>query len=133
RFRLKKADPLRAEREVNLGTLNDDVRGIEIIRYVAPILLVDARDKEGKQVKDFHAKLAYNSGVNPKGRGEFVNGVQGDVFLEKQEDGRWRSNQLLPDEELTVTVSAKGYKPHSEKVKLAEGTTKELAPMLDKE
>jgi hypothetical protein len=133
RFRLKKGDQLRAEREINLGTLNDDVRSIEIIRYVAPILLVDAKDKDGKQVKDFKPKLTYASGVNPKGRGEFVNGVQGDVYLEKQEDGRWRSNQLLPDEEITVTVSAKGYKSHSQKVKLAEGTTRELAPVLDKD
>jgi hypothetical protein len=134
RYRLKKGDPLRAGRQVNLGTLNDDVKGIEIIRYVAPILIVDARDKNAKQLKDFQVKVAYASDALRKPKNEsFVNGVQGDVYLEKQEDGRWRTNQMLPDEEVAVTVSAKGYKPHTEKMKFAEGATKELSSILEKQ
>lgn len=134
RHRMKKGDPLGAGREINLGTLNDDVKGIEIIRYVAPILVVDARDKEDKQVKDFQVKVTYAPGVKDKKPGEmFVNGVKGDVFLEKQEDGRWRTSQLLPDEEVTVTVTAKGYKPFTEKLKLAEGVNHDLKAMLQKE
>jgi hypothetical protein len=62
----------------------------------------------------------------------FINGVQGDVFMEKQEDGRWRSSGLLPDEDLTVTISAEGFKPYTEKMKLTEGTTKELKAELEK-
>jgi hypothetical protein len=131
---MKKDAPLSAEREINLGTLEDDVKGIEIIRFVAPILVVDAKDKEGKQIKDFKAQVTYQPGVKNKRPGEqFINGVQGDVYMEKQEDGRWRTSQLLPDEEVTVTVSAGGYKSHTEKLKLAEGTTKHLAPVLEKE
>src|SRR5262249_28397350 len=131
RHRLKKGDPLSATREIDLGTLDDDVKGIEIIHYVAPILIVDAKDKDGKQIKDFKVKVTYSPGVGKKRPGEsFVNGVQGDVYQEKQEDGRWRTEQMVPDEEVTVTVSAKGYKPHTEKQKLSEGTTKELAPVL---
>jgi beta-lactamase regulating signal transducer with metallopeptidase domain/5-hydroxyisourate hydrolase-like protein (transthyretin family) len=134
RHRLKKGEPLRAAREINLGTLDDDVKGIEIIRYTAPILIVDARDKDGKQIKDFKVKVTYKADTGKKRPGEsFINGVQGDVFQEKQEDGRWRTFNLLPDEEVEVVVSANGYKSHTEKQKLAEGKTKELAPVLEKE
>lgn len=134
RYRLKKGDPLSAKREINLGTLDDDVKGIEIIHYVAPILIVDAKDKEDKQIKDFRVKITYTSGGSKREPGvTFRGGVQGDVFQEKQEDGRWRTSGMLPDEEVEVEISAAGYKPHTEKLKLAEGTTKELAPVLEKE
>src|SRR5262249_38404971 len=112
RWRKTKGGPLNAKRRVDLGTVNDDVKGIEIIRYVAPILVIDAKDKDGKQVKDFKAQVVYAPGKSPKERGSFfVNGVKGDVYLEKQKDGRWRSSQLLPDELVTVTASGDGYQP----------------------
>jgi protocatechuate 3,4-dioxygenase beta subunit len=134
RYRLKKDDPLRAAREIDLGTVNDDVKGIEIVHYVAPVLIVGAKDRDGKQVKGFQAKVTYPPGVAKKRPGEmFINGIQGDVYMEKQEDGRWRTEQMLPDEEVEVTVSAPGYKSHTTKLKLAEGTTKDLAPVLEKE
>jgi hypothetical protein len=134
RFRLKKDDPLEARREIELGTLNDDVRGIEIVRYVAPILVVGAKDKDGKPIKDIQAKVTYPPGVGKKRPGEsFVNGVQGDVYLEKQEDGRWRTSQMLPEVDVQVTVSAKGYKPNTVQLKLAEGATRDLTPVLEKE
>ena len=50
----------------------------------------------------------------------------------RQDDGRWRSSQLLPDEEFTVTVDAPGYEPKSEKLKLSEGAVKELEVRLKK-
>jgi beta-lactamase regulating signal transducer with metallopeptidase domain/protocatechuate 3,4-dioxygenase beta subunit len=134
RHRLKKGEPLHAAREINLGTLEDDVKGIEIIHYVAPILIVDARDKDGKQIKDFKVKITYSSVAGKREPGvRFRNDVQGDVYQEKQEDGRWRTEQMLPAEEVEVTVSAPGYKSHTEKLQLSEGTSKDLAPVLEKE
>ena len=50
---MKKGAPLNNKRRVELGTLNDDMREIEIIRYVAPILLVKAVDKDGNLIKNF--------------------------------------------------------------------------------
>jgi len=133
RWRKGKDAPLSGQREIVLGTLTDDVKDIEITRYVAPILITGAVEKGGGQIKNVQAKIEYAPGKNPNDRrGRFINGVQGDVFMEKQEDGRWRSSQLLPDEEITVTVSAEGYKPYTEKMKLAEGTTKELTAQLEK-
>src|SRR5262249_44141300 len=101
RHRLKKGEPLSAKRDIDLGTLSDDVKGIEIIRYVAPILVVGARDKDGQPIKDCRAKVTYPPGVRKREPGvTFRNDVQGDVFMEKQEDGRWRTSQMLPGVEV---------------------------------
>jgi hypothetical protein len=55
------------------------------------------------------------------------------VFLfGKQEDGRWRSSQLLPDEDLTITVQADGYEPRGQTVRLSEGAQKDLEVVLEK-
>jgi beta-lactamase regulating signal transducer with metallopeptidase domain len=133
RWRRGKDKPWSAAREIDLGTLNDDMKDIEIIRYVAPQLIIGAVEKGGAPLKDFKAKVEYAAGKSDRRPGEmFVNGIQGDVFMEKQEDGRYRTFNLQPDEEVTVTVSADGYKPHTEKLKLAEGTTKELKAELEK-
>src|SRR5262249_12546421 len=40
RWRKAKGEPLSRAREIDLGTLDNDVKGIEIVRYEAPILLV---------------------------------------------------------------------------------------------
>jgi hypothetical protein len=133
RWRRGKDAPLTAQREVNLGTVNDDVKDIEIIRYVAPIIISNAVEKGGAQIKDFKARIEYAPGKSTKQPNSFfINGVQGDVFMEKQEDGRWRTSGLLPDEDVTLTISAEGFKPHVEKLKLAEGETKEIKAELEK-
>jgi beta-lactamase regulating signal transducer with metallopeptidase domain/protocatechuate 3,4-dioxygenase beta subunit len=133
RWRKGKTGQLSTQRDVDLGTLTDDVKDIEIIRYVAPILVIDAVEKGGAQLKNFQAKINYAPGKSPRDPNSmFINGVQGDVFMEKQEDGRWRSSQLLPDEDITVTVSAEGFKPRTEQLKLAEGTTREIKAELER-
>lgn len=133
RWRKKKDGPLNNNRRVDLGTLNDDLKGFEIVHYKAPILLVNVVDREGKQIKDFKVQAVYAPGKSTKEAGSFfVNGVQGDVYFEKQEDGRWRSSQMFPDEEVTITGSAEGYASKSEKVKIPEAETKELKFTLEK-
>jgi hypothetical protein len=133
RWRMGKGKALNNSRRIDLGTVDDHVKGIEIIRYVAPILIINAKGKDGKAIKGFAAKVTYVEGKSPKDpKSSFVNGVKGDVYLEKQEDGRWRSSQLLPDEEVTVTASADGFQAGSVKVKLAEAQVKELTLELEK-
>jgi len=133
RWRKGKDGPLSGKREIDLGTLNEDVKGIELIHYKAPILVVNGVDARKQQVKDFKAQVVYAPGKSPKQEGSFfVNGVKGDVYLQKQKDGRWRSSQLLPDEELTVTVSADGYAPSTTTLRLAEGQVRELDLVLQK-
>src|SRR5262249_47662692 len=57
RHRIGKDGPLTEGRRVDLGTLDHDVKGIEIVRYVAPIIVVNATTKDGKQIKDFKATV----------------------------------------------------------------------------
>lgn len=133
RWRKAKNDPLHNQRRVDLGTVQADVKGIEIIRYTAPILLVKVVAKDGGTLKGTAATAVY-----AKGKGQFANGLilaggrNSDVSFEKQEDGRFRSSQLFPDQEVTVTGHADGCEARSQTVKLAEGTTKEIVIELDK-
>src|SRR4029078_4174759 len=45
--------------EIRLGTLNDDVEGFEIIRYKAPLVVVQAVDEAGQPIKGFEAVAHY--------------------------------------------------------------------------
>lgn len=134
RWRKTKDEPLNNTRTIRLGTVTDDVKGIEIIRYNAPILIVKVATKDGSKPVKPAVTAVYAAG---KGRteGMFIlrDGRQSDVSFEEQEDGRFRSSQLFPDDEVTVTAHADGYASKSEKVKLAEGTTKEIELVLEKE
>ena len=42
-----------------LGTLDHDVKDIEIVRYVAPIIVINATTKDGQQIKGFKADVQY--------------------------------------------------------------------------
>ena len=130
--RTAKDAPLRHSRSIRLGTLNHDVKGIEIVRYEAPIILISATAKDGKPVKGFKASVDYTE-PEPDREGKFIlkGGVHSDVSLEEQGDGRYRTSQLVPDREVTVTVSADGFSTASRKIKLAEGITEELTLVLD--
>jgi beta-lactamase regulating signal transducer with metallopeptidase domain/uncharacterized GH25 family protein len=133
RHRKKAGAPLSNARRMDLGVVNEDVKGIEIIRYEAPILLVKVVSKGGGKPKDAAVTATYPSGRGPfQGRLIVKKGLHSDVSFEEQEDGRFRSSQLLPDEETTVTAQADGYHTKSVKVKLAEATTKELEIVLEK-
>jgi beta-lactamase regulating signal transducer with metallopeptidase domain/uncharacterized GH25 family protein len=113
RYRKKAGRPLSNGRQINLGTVTDDVKGIEIVRYVAPIVIVKVVAKDGSKLKDVK-----------------VNATSG--HYEHQEDGRFRSMQMLPDEDVTITAQAKGYPPATAKVKLPEGATKDVEIVLEK-
>jgi len=54
------------------------------------------------------------------------------VDFEKQADGRWRSEGLLPDENLRLTVEAEGYQSYSQPVNLPEGSTREVEARLQR-
>ncbi len=128
RYRLKKGDPLKSERfDISLGTLDDDLEGIEIIRYSAPIVLVGAVDETGQPIKSFKVSAAY-----PWGKQRYIldGETRSDLTFETQPDGRRRSEQMLPDEEVTLTVKADGYEDQAQKISLPEGEFKELTLTL---
>lgn len=115
--------------EVELGTLNDDIEGFEIIRYRAPVVLVSGVDSDGNQVKDSRVTAAY-----PWGNQRYI--IEGeqrsDLTFEHQNDGRYRTSQMLPDEDVKFTITAPGYEPASETVRLGEGETKDLVLTMKK-
>ena len=134
RWRKSKDDSLHNNRRVDLGTVNDDVKGIEIIRYTAPILIVKVvANDDAAKLKDVGVTATY-----PEGKAQFEGGLirkggrRSDVSFEKQEDGRFRSMQLFPDQEVEVTGHAEGYESKPMKVKLPEGETKEIEVALEK-
>jgi RNA polymerase sigma factor (sigma-70 family) len=132
RWRKAKDQPLQHAREIPLGTLTDDVRGIEIIRYNAPILLVKVTAKDGSKPKDVGVTAEY-SVASSDGKMILAGGRRSDLSFEKQEDGRFRSEQMLPDDEVTVTAHAEGYNAEPVKLKLPEGETKEIEITLEKQ
>ena len=133
RWRKAKGEALNNSRTVRLDTMTDDVKGIEIVRYTAPILTVKVIAKDGAKLVKPAVTATYSAGKGAlDGRFILRNGRQSDVSFEEQEDGRFRSSQMFPDEELTVVGHAEGYADKSEKVKLEEGATKEIEIVLEK-
>jgi beta-lactamase regulating signal transducer with metallopeptidase domain len=131
RYRRGPGQPLQNEvRNIDFGTLNSDVEGFEIVRYKAPLVLVSAVGEDQKPIENFGV-----AGTYPWGQQQYV--VEGearsDMSFEKQNDGRHRTSQMLPDEEVTFKVTAKGYESATEKVTLKEGETKELIVTLKKD
>jgi hypothetical protein len=131
-FRTSKNAPLQHSREIRLGTLDHDVKGIEIIRYEAPTIFVSATTKDGKLVKDIQASVDYTEPApHLDGKVTLKNGAHTDVYLTEQADGVYRTWSLLPDREVTVTVRADGFKYARRNVKLPEGKTEEITFVLE--
>lgn len=119
-------------RNHDLGTLEADVHGIEVVRYTAPILLIKAVDKDGKEIGDSKPAVFYEKEKDPNPGTRYVE-FRGDLTFDKQEDGRWRSSQLLPGEKVTVEVEKEGYTSEPQTLTMEEGATKELVFVLEKE
>jgi hypothetical protein len=132
RWRMRHDDPLKRGRRIKLNTLEDDISGFEVVRYVAPILLVKAVDEAGAMVAECNPRLTY---ARPAGDGEEFNSyTEGHhVHIEAQPDGRYRTEQLLPDEPFTVTCKKPGFTATSEELSLAEGAERELVLVMKKD
>lgn len=131
RWRLKPQEPLSRGRDIKLGTLEDDITGFEVVRYVAPIVLVKAVDESGTTLKDFKPSLKY---TRPQAQSEqlTVYTTGNHVSFEEQQDGRQRSEQLLPDEPIAVTVERPGYTTTAQELSLPEGEERALTFVLKK-
>jgi len=134
RHRIGKDTPLVEGRQLELGTLDHDVKDIEIVRYVSPIIVINATTKDGKQIKDFQAAVKY---TGPAGENREMNvhvvggGKKKDAIQDEQYDGRYRTSHMLPDKEVTVSVSADGFATANRKLTLPEGKTEEVTFELE--
>lgn len=130
RVRLKKDGPLLNNRNLKLGVIEDDITGVEIIRYKAPVVQIKAVDEQGQQISDSKIAGVYETDdelMHP------VDGLPTHIFFEKQTDGRFRTSQMLPDTQITFTVKADGYQDASETISLPEGEEKEIILVMKKE
>jgi beta-lactamase regulating signal transducer with metallopeptidase domain len=135
RVRLDPDKPLVGKREVDLGTLDRDYDQIEIVRYNAPILVVSAIDAAGRRLDDVTVSVVYENASLNKDHGVhfFGAGADSDVSFEHQQDDRWRSSQLLPDEPFELRVVAQGKELPRQRLELKEGVIREVKITLDGE
>jgi beta-lactamase regulating signal transducer with metallopeptidase domain len=133
RHRIGKGGPLVESNWPRLGTLDHDVTDIEIVRYVAPIIVINATTKDGQQIKNFQADVQYtHPGPNSrKDVGLVGGGKKKDVVQDEQYDGRYRTSGMMPDKEVTVSVSADGFEGASRNFSLSEGKTEEVTFVLE--
>src|SRR5207244_2633763 len=109
RYRWSKESALRNEDEIRADTLKKDKNDISIVYYTAPVLLVRAVADDGSAIPGFRCQVVYGNVRKPHREApHWVNGFEGDVEFEKQQDGRWRTQGLLPDESFLLTVEAEG-------------------------
>jgi RNA polymerase sigma factor (sigma-70 family) len=133
RYRWSNDSPWRNENEMTVAILDHDTNEISVVYYTAPILLVRAVADDGSAISNFMCQATYANDRKPfTDAPHWVNGNSGDVNFEKQHDGRWRSECLLPDEDLLLTVEAEGFQPWTQTVNLPEGETRELEIPLRK-
>ncbi len=129
RVRLKKDGSLLSPRNVELGAIEDDITGVEVIRYHAPVVQVKAVDEKGRQITELKIAGVYDGDdelMHP------VGGLPTHMFFEKQTDGRYRSSQMLPDTKVTFTAKADGYNDASETISLSEREEREITLVMTK-
>ena len=132
RHRLGKDGTLSPSRQRMLGTLDHDVKDLQIIRYVAPTVVVKATAKDGTPVKDFEIGGKYEEETDgPLMQFVVKGGLESNISFNKQEDGRQRTSQLTPDRAIKITVSADGFQPSSRTFKLPEGKTEDATFVLE--
>jgi hypothetical protein len=134
RYRWSSDSPWRNEHQITVPTLDHDVNEMSVTYYTSPVLLVRAVAEDGSIIPGFKCQLVYpNDRKSYEQPPNWISGVPGDVDFTKQQDGRWRSQSLLPSENVTLTVKAAGYQAWSQVLSLPEGVTQEVEAKPQKE
>lgn len=134
RYRWSNDSPWRNEHEMTAAILDHDTNEISVMYYTAPVLLVRAVADDGSAISNFKCQITYANDRKPYTQApHWINGDSGDVNFDKQQDGRWRSQSLLPDEDFLLMVEAEGFQTWSQSINLAEGATREIEAGLQKQ
>lgn len=121
------------QRRIDLGTVNEDISDIQIVRYKAPIVIVKLKGPDGTKLDKPGVTAVYTKGKRQtEGQLILANGRNSDLSFEHQEDGRFRSEQMFPDEEIQVMGHAEGFASKPVTIKLSEGATKDIEITLEK-
>lgn len=137
RYRWSDDAPWRNEHKMRAAVLDQDTTNISVTYYASPIVLVRAQAPDGSTITNFKCAITFPEGRKPydhryDATPHWNSGATGDVDFEKQQDGRWRSEGLLPDEKAQLTVQAEGYQSWSNSVALPEGVTREIVVTLER-
>jgi beta-lactamase regulating signal transducer with metallopeptidase domain len=131
RYRLGRGEKLEAGQVIMLRTLDRDIKGLELIRYDRTGVVVKAIARDGRPLKDVEVGGEYTSERAMAGFGHGLkSGGNTEINFEPQADGRFRSNEVVPDREVKITAYADGFKPASRTLKLPEGKTEEVELVL---
>ena len=134
RYRWSNESPWRNESEMTAAILDHDAQEISVMYYTAPILLIRAVAEDGSAIPTFKCRVSYANDRKPYTEApHWINGDSGDVSFEKQQDGRWRSQSLLPNEDLLLTVEAEAFQTWSQTINLSEGASQEIEAKLEKQ
>ena len=116
-----------------LGTLDRDIKDLEVIRFVAPVVTIEVVGKDGLPLKSpilTGEYLEQNDDYAVYRSAE--NGLRTDIeFAAGKNAGQYLTESLTPDRTIKITVDAKGFKPESRNFKLAEGKTEEAKFTLE--
>jgi hypothetical protein len=58
-YRLQKDSPLQYGRHFQMGTIDEDLKGVEIIRYAAPTIVISVTTREGMPIEDLLPSVDY--------------------------------------------------------------------------
>ena len=119
-------------RSFRFEKLDHDVKDLEIIRYVAPIVTAKLVGKDGQTLTDTSLTGKYLEEDEEKESKRIPPGEHSsNVAFFTMKDGRYRTIQVVPDREIRLTAHAKGFKSESRNFKLGEGKTEEVTFVLE--
>ena len=101
---------LTANRLVMLGTLDHDVKDIEIVRYVAPVVIVKATTSDGRPVKDVVFAGEYlEEKQDPASDSVSRTALRRTSTSSGRTTAGSARHQLTPDREVKITAHAEGF------------------------
>jgi beta-lactamase regulating signal transducer with metallopeptidase domain len=130
RARLRPGEPLRSGRDFELGEIESDLMQIEIVKYDSPVVQVSVKDDAGAPIKDARLAALFDNGDPTFTPTKTM--LPTNIHFEKSADGRYHSEQMVPDVKTTITAKAEGYEDASETVSLPEGAERQITLTLKK-
>ena len=131
-YRLQPDAPLQVGKDVKLGQLDQDRSGIELVRSLAPMLVIMVADPTGQAVPNPHLTVDYaEAEAERPGRFPSHRPAPAGLLKERrQSDGRFRIVGLEPNRRVAVSVEATGFTSQTGFFRLSEGQVEEVALIL---
>ena len=113
------------QRNFRFETIEEDIKGIKIVRYVAPILQAKVVDESGDEVQGATVRVTYT--VDRTAAGAMYGMTS---HFEQQSSGLYQSSSLAPGFEFDVFAAKDGLESDRTKLTMKEGENKVITLML---